>query len=401
MSNEVAVFNPGQVPAFARSRKGLSSVGSALTQGASNSKRISIKGGVFRLVVGGKQMASIEERYLDVVIVAAAPNTARKFYEGGYDEGNPAPPDCWSNDGITPDATAKKKQCGECAKCPQNIAGSGQGNSRACRFEHRIAVVLANDMGGDVMGMAIPAESLFAKDDGENRALKGYARYLAAQNVDPAEVITRMKFDTNSATPKLFFKPMRWLTDDEYSVCSTQGTTTDATDAITLTVAAQDGAKAPIEQGLGARPQRTAKSDANPDTGETTPPPAPAAAPAVDPAIEAKKKAALAKAAAAKAAAAAAAAAAEAAEAEAEAAASAVSEPPAPAPGAGVKRGTGTTRAKAAAQVVDVVQKAESAVAAGASEPSEPTVRGGDEQESTVPPKTNLAAMVDEWDDES
>ena len=73
MSN-VAVFNPSQVPAFAKKRGQLSAVAKALAGGVGGGgKRISIKGGVFRLVAGGKEVAAIEERYLDVVIVNAAP----------------------------------------------------------------------------------------------------------------------------------------------------------------------------------------------------------------------------------------------------------------------------------------------------------------------------------------
>jgi hypothetical protein len=62
----------------------------------------------------------------------------------------------------------------------------------------------------------VPAKSVFGKEEGDNRALQAYARHLGAQNIDPSEVITRMKFDTKSEAPKLFFKAMRWLTDDEF-----------------------------------------------------------------------------------------------------------------------------------------------------------------------------------------
>ena len=109
-------------------------------------KRISIKGGVFRLMSGGKEIASIEDRHLDVIIVKAAPKVSRIFYAGAYDKDAAAvPPDCWSNDGEKPDAGAKNKQAQTCLSCPQNQAGSGQGNSRACRYQQRLAVVLENN----------------------------------------------------------------------------------------------------------------------------------------------------------------------------------------------------------------------------------------------------------------
>ena len=69
MSN-VALFNPSQVPSFARKGE-LSDIAKALAGGGAgqSGERISIKGGVFRLLSGGKEIAAIEERYLDVVIV--------------------------------------------------------------------------------------------------------------------------------------------------------------------------------------------------------------------------------------------------------------------------------------------------------------------------------------------
>ena len=58
MSN-VAVFNPSQVPAFAKKRGELSAVAKALAGGGAGGggKNISIKGGVFRLIASGKEVA--------------------------------------------------------------------------------------------------------------------------------------------------------------------------------------------------------------------------------------------------------------------------------------------------------------------------------------------------------
>lgn len=242
MSN-VTLFNPAQVPAFARNNE-LSDTAKALTGSMSGGiKRISIKGGVFRLVASGKELAAIDERYLDVIIVKAAPKVSRVFYAGPYNPDNPAPPDCWSNDGERPDATAQNKQAPTCMNCPQNQAGSGQGNSRACRYQQRLAVVLENAPDGDVLQLTLPATSIFGKEDGDKRPLQAYARFLALQNppINPEQIVTRMRFDTKSESPKLFFQPMRWLTEDEYNIVSQQGATDDAKRAVIMTVAQADG----------------------------------------------------------------------------------------------------------------------------------------------------------------
>lgn len=243
MSN-VAIFNPGQLPAFAKKGE-LSATAKALAGGgAAGGKRISIKGGVFRLIADGKEVAAVEERYLDVVIVNAAPKVGRTYYAGTYDEAKVAAPDCWSADGDKPDASVKNPQCGNCASCPQNVKGSGQGDARACRFSQRLAVVLANDIEGDVMQLSLAATSIFGKAEGENRPLQEHSRWLIAQGIDPTMLVTRLKFDTKAPVPKLFFKPMRWLTDDEYAVTKGKGESEDAIKAITMTVFQQDGGAA-------------------------------------------------------------------------------------------------------------------------------------------------------------
>jgi hypothetical protein len=275
MSN-VALFGGSNVPAFVKSRGELSAVAKALAGGggAAGGKRISIKGGVFRLMSSGKEVAAIDERYLDVVIVNAAPKVSRTFYMASYDADKVSAPDCWSADGVTPAADANNKQSDKCDTCPQNIQGSGNGNSRACRYSQRMAVVLANDIEGDVLQLTLPATSIFGKEDGENRPLQAYARWLSAQNVDPSEVVTRMKFDTKSEAPKLFFKPMRWLTDDEFPVVKKQGASDDAIKAITMTVAKQDGVVSkPVEETIGGKRPAKAAPVAQDEDDE---PPAPA-----------------------------------------------------------------------------------------------------------------------------
>lgn len=260
--SELSLFKAGDVPAFVKSRGELGAVAKALAGGgaASGGKRVSIKGGVFRLISGGKEVAAIDERFLDVVIVAAAPKVSRVLYLKKWDPENPASPDCWSPDGEKPSADAENPQSSRCAECSMNVAGSGQGNSRACRYQQRIAVVLANDMKGDVLQLTLPATSVFGKPDGDNYPLQAYARQLAAQNIDPTDVVTRMRFDTKSESPKLFFKPTRWLTDDEHEVVAEQGASEDAKKAITMTVAKMDNVAPVAAPMLEGKPPAKAKA---------------------------------------------------------------------------------------------------------------------------------------------
>lgn len=235
---EIAKFNPAQTPAFARKGE-LSTLAKSLAGGGvgGGGKRISIKGGVFRLMADGKEITSIDDRHLDVVIVNAAPKISRTYYAGQFVEGETKAPDCWSADGEKPDPTAENPQSSDCASCPMNVKGSGQGESKACRFSQRLAVVLANDIGGDIMQLNLAATSIFGKEEGDKRPLQAYARYLAAQNINPETLVTRLRFDTKAAVPKLFFQPVRWLEDDEYAIAVEKGQTTEAKMAVTMSVA--------------------------------------------------------------------------------------------------------------------------------------------------------------------
>ncbi|NDG31101.1 hypothetical protein EB118_13665 [bacterium] len=258
MSN-VTVFNPSKAPSFAR-RGGSSAIALALTGGGGNGasgKNISIKGGVFRLISDGKEIAAVDDRHLDVVIVGAAPKIGRTFYAAKYEEGKTTAPICWSADGDKPDTSIESPQHSNCADCPQNIQGSGEGNSRACRFSQRIAVVLANDVEGDALALSLPATSIFGKDEGGNMPLQAYARWLAAQDIKPEEVVTRMRFDTKAAVPKLFFKTMRWLTDEEFESASEKIDTEAVKKMVTLSFSASQQVAAPLVE--GNRPKAAAK----------------------------------------------------------------------------------------------------------------------------------------------
>jgi hypothetical protein len=97
------------------------------------------------------------------------------------------------------------------------------------------------------MQLTLAATSIFGKDEGEaRRPLQAYARFLAAQNISPEMVVTRLKFDTKAAVPKLFFMPVRWLDDAEYGLAIEKGATEDAKKAVTMTVAQVDNVKPPV-----------------------------------------------------------------------------------------------------------------------------------------------------------
>jgi hypothetical protein len=243
MSNELAILDVG-LPSYLKTLE-LDDTTKALMGGGSQSKRISIKGGVWRMMVNGKEVAKNEDRSMNVVIAAAAPKVSRTFYIGTYKEGDePVAPTCWSADGDVPDAKVKNPQAKRCMDCEQNVKGSGQGDSRACRFNQRLAVVLANDISGDVFQLTLPGQSIFGAGESGKWPLQTYAKMIGSKGIPITAVVTEMRFDTDSATPKLTFKPVKVLDAAEHQAVIAQANTEEAKRAITFTVSEMDGVKA-------------------------------------------------------------------------------------------------------------------------------------------------------------
>lgn len=221
MSNELAILkNRANLPAHAIAKE--DTVGSKLAGGALGVKRISIRGGVWRLMAGNEELGVNDSRSLNVVIVDAAPNVYRTFYAKKYVEGENASPTCWSTDNKAPSdgVPASQRQSDACNNCPQNIKGSAEGNRRACRIQHRVAVALPEDPEGDLFQMIFPATSLLGEPKNGYSPLRAYAKLLAQNNLRMGAVVTEMKFDTDSATPKVMFKAVDFIDEGAYATLS-------------------------------------------------------------------------------------------------------------------------------------------------------------------------------------
>lgn len=263
---EVALFKDG-IPAHLQ-KKDLDDATKAL-MGAQSSKepavgkRISIKAGVFRMMVDGEEVAQNEDRAMNVAIVAAAPKDSRTFYAAQFKEGQKiSAPDCWSNDGDVPSPKAQNPQSKRCVDCPQNQAGSGPNGKRACRYSRRLAVVLDGQIDGDVYQLTLPSNSLWNSDNGK-LGIKPYAELLGGHGLNVTDVITEVRFDTASSSPKLVFKAIRPLTEEEIVIVQAKGKSADAQRAIGNTSAALDGAKEEAPKAIEnkAAPKAEAKAE--------------------------------------------------------------------------------------------------------------------------------------------
>ena len=261
MSN-VALFN-NQLPDYLKEVQ-LDDVTKALAGGGDNqTKRIALGANKFVLKVNGTEISKTPTNKLEVVIVNASKHISRTFYAKAWDpKADAAPPDCWSNDGEKPDPSVKEPQHTNCVGCPQDINGSGQGATKACRKNRRIAVALASDLGGDVYQMTLQSKSIFydmkAPGDLEHMPFNQYAKYVGTQGYNLNTLVTEMRFDEDSTVGKLFFRPVRFLEKHEWEAAVTQGESVAAKNAITMSVPSSDNkpkleAPAPVAKAPAAQ----------------------------------------------------------------------------------------------------------------------------------------------------
>ena len=232
MSNDLAVV----LQQAAIVTKGLDDDTKAVAGGMQNF-RISIAGGTFRMIVNGKEQASIEDRSMGVVFVKMAHNPSRTYYEGAYKEGQKSSPVCWSTDSKTPDAEVQNPVSPTCAACPNAIKGSGQGGTgSACRMSWRTAVVLPQQLDGPVYQLVLPATSSFGEEENGRWPFRPYVQMLASHNVSAGAVVTKMQFDTKAKVPRVLFSPQGAVDTNDLETIRKQGQAPAAINAVKMTV---------------------------------------------------------------------------------------------------------------------------------------------------------------------
>jgi len=208
-----------------RSSARLADIADAITDNANSgnvNRRISLDGNFFREVINGKEVRVNEERATNVVIINAAP-ISKMYFAEAYVKGKPVKPTCWSSDSQVPDQSVPddQKQSARCMDCRQAIKGSGQGDSKACKPQQRIAIVFEGAIENrEVYQLTLPPTSIFgdSSEHGGKMPLQAYARYLKAHGEKAIGIVIEMRFDKDSSTPKLVFKPVRPLDDAELDI---------------------------------------------------------------------------------------------------------------------------------------------------------------------------------------
>ena len=190
--------------------------------GRTGVKRIVPKNGIFRKVVGGEEMGKTSGP-LKVVIVNASPYVGRIFYAKTWTpEGEPSAPDCFSNDGRSPDKGVANPPANSCDSCPNNIKGSGMGNSKACRYSRRLAMMLLDDFGtaleGTVYQMNLASKSLFGETKGDKFEFENYTKYLANNGKSVDWFVTEISFNQDNDNQSVLFEPVGHISKAIYDV---------------------------------------------------------------------------------------------------------------------------------------------------------------------------------------
>lgn len=243
MSN-VAIFKQQGAVTTAGNRQ-LSDLAKTLATSTTTRRLQTNTNGTFRRIINGEQIGNAVRGEINVIIVGALPKVSRTYYENEYDpDAPPTLPDCWSNLGDKPEASAGNKQHTNCADCPKNVVGSGRkGIGRACRFQRRISVLVEGDSSGDVYQFNVPAKSLFGKGNGNVHPFESYVKFLIANGESPDNVVTNISYDLNADTMELLFTPLRNISDEEYELVKAAQAKPETKMYTMITVAQADGVK--------------------------------------------------------------------------------------------------------------------------------------------------------------
>jgi hypothetical protein len=264
--SELTLFK-GSLPSYLKNVE-LDEDTKSMLGGNRGGHRISTANGAFSMVVDGKVIATREERFINVVIVRMAQNDSRTFYEGAYKEGESKPPLCWSSDNVRPDSGVTNPQAKTCADCPNNIKGSSaSGEGKACRTSRKLAVVLENDLEGNIYQFNLPATSVYGQGEPNKWPLKPYVQYLGNNGVPIGAAITEMKFDLNNKG-RINFRPVKPLQEDEFAIIRARGEDPAALNALRLTVAQTDKVALPVPK---AKPAPKAVVEEVEDVEEVAP----------------------------------------------------------------------------------------------------------------------------------
>lgn len=174
-----------------------------------------------------------------IIVIAAAPNIHRQYYDTPFQEGAKKAPVCFSSDSKKPDINVSDPQSKFCVLCPKNIQGSGGGKSRACKFHQKTAVSLDGSLAGPVYQMVISSMSLFKKSTiYEDMGFLQYAKRLLQQGQSISNLVTQVSVVKEGLYSRISFKPVLHLRQEELKYVKQRVRTEEVYECLTFPVVA-------------------------------------------------------------------------------------------------------------------------------------------------------------------
>lgn len=280
--SEIIPFD-GNLPAYLKNQNVENLNGDLISTVSTGFPVVSIKGKIFAIVRGGDRTTMMNPKdpdspatAIEVVLLKGNKGVSKVYYAKGYQEGSEdQKPDCFSNEGIKPEESSKNPQSKQCSTCPHNQWGSkigdNGGKGKACQDSKRLAIAAAGLI-NDPYLLRVPPASI--------KALSEYAAALQKRNLHYSQVVTKIAFEAEAATPKLTFKAMGYLPEAAYNevrevvdtevVASILGTAVVAVDE---SVAALDKPAAVVEKPKAeAKPKPKAEPKPEPKPVKVTEP---------------------------------------------------------------------------------------------------------------------------------
>lgn len=160
--------------------------------------------------------------YIDVIILGQAKQKSKSFYKA-YDpnqsEGDR--PLCSSIDGVTPDPDVVQKQADACALCPRNVVRTNPQTGRKgrdCTDYKRLAVLVLPGLTKSIYGEPVMEPAFLRVPPASLNSLAIMGDTMSGQGFHYSSFITRISFDANEAHPKMIFRPLQGLSDQEAPV---------------------------------------------------------------------------------------------------------------------------------------------------------------------------------------
>lgn len=213
MANELMIPDAAEIPAYVLNpelaKQANADAAAGITTGIA--PRLKMVGKQFAVVDGNGDETPIkaggmtivgDDAYLLTIVLRARKAIQKAWYSKAFnpnEEG--AAPDCFSNDGELPDASAPSKQCDTCALCPHNAFGSGVDQSgnptggKACA-DNKILAIYIPKLGVHKLKLAPASLKNFGI----------YVKQLSDKGIPIGNVKTLVGFDQAATFPKLVFR---------------------------------------------------------------------------------------------------------------------------------------------------------------------------------------------------